>query len=488
MRKHVIRTATAALLLGTAVIHAPAAHATSTTTLRVCASGCDHASLQAALTAANPGDTIEVATGVYSESLTINISLAIRGGFVSSPGWGPGPAGSRTVIRGDKSSSVLTIGGSETVPSIVSLDRLQIENGQGRPSGGGILARFVALSLSDSVVASNSTTATIENDSAFGGGLYLEAGSLNIDRSQFLNNIVSCNGLYCPITDGGAIFITGTQQATISATEFSNNYGWVGAGIASKNATLTVRNASFQNNSGAYGAAVHSTNSVVTVTSSTMLDNNGSQGGVLRSSSDVSALYAQNQILNNQSGRAIVEAFAADASVSNRLTLVNNALLGNRLTYSNTGSALIVAATAESLIAHNTVAASQLLAPEQPLLRLAVGSTGHMISNNIFVSATVGITASAGTSFTLQNTIMDRIVTPVGGEAPVISATLILTNPLLVNENNDARLRAGSPAINAGSIGLTNDLAGRPRDAQPDIGAYEYVNVRLLFLPLTQRQ
>ncbi len=42
-------------------------------------------------------------------------------------------------------------------------------------------------------------------------------------------------------------------------------------------------------------------------------------------------------------------------------------------------------------------------------------------------------------------------------------------------EEGDYHLQAGSPAIDAGfSIGVTTDLEGRPRDAHPDLGAYEY--------------
>jgi len=42
--------------------------------------------------------------------------------------------------------------------------------------------------------------------------------------------------------------------------------------------------------------------------------------------------------------------------------------------------------------------------------------------------------------------------------------------------NFDAHLSVGSLAINAGTAdgAPSNDLDGNPRDAQPDIGAYEY--------------
>jgi hypothetical protein len=46
---------------------------------------------------------------------------------------------------------------------------------------------------------------------------------------------------------------------------------------------------------------------------------------------------------------------------------------------------------------------------------------------------------------------------------------------LSATEGVDLHLQAGSPAVNAGSAegAPVNDIEGRPRDAQPDIGAYE---------------
>jgi hypothetical protein len=50
-------------------------------------------------------------------------------------------------------------------------------------------------------------------------------------------------------------------------------------------------------------------------------------------------------------------------------------------------------------------------------------------------------------------------------------------NPLFTNNNQqDYTLQSGSPAIDAGKVGLNifTDLKGNPRDEHPDIGAYEY--------------
>ena len=54
---------------------------------------------------------------------------------------------------------------------------------------------------------------------------------------------------------------------------------------------------------------------------------------------------------------------------------------------------------------------------------------------------------------------------------------LINQNPLFTNNSGqDYTLMEGSPAINAGKpgLGITTDITGAPRDATPDIGAFEY--------------
>ena len=63
------------------------APASPTTTLTLCASGCDSTTIQGAVTLAGAGDMIDVAAGTYTEVVTLNkYGLLLRGpARVSTP-------------------------------------------------------------------------------------------------------------------------------------------------------------------------------------------------------------------------------------------------------------------------------------------------------------------------------------------------------------------------------------------------------------------
>jgi hypothetical protein len=75
------------------------------------------------------------------------------------------------------------------------------------------------------------------------------------------------------------------------------------------------------------------------------------------------------------------------------------------------------------------------------------------------------------------------------GNGDVTGAGNISENPLFVDaDNGDYHLQVGSPCIDKGTaVGApAADIEGTPRDAVPDMGAYEWTGFRI-FLPLALR-
>lgn len=73
-------------------------------TLNVCADSCDHTTIQAAITAAGSGDTISVAAGTYTETLSISKNLTINGAGAAT-----------TIIDANAADYNITVSGGASV-------------------------------------------------------------------------------------------------------------------------------------------------------------------------------------------------------------------------------------------------------------------------------------------------------------------------------------------------------------------------------------
>jgi pectin methylesterase-like acyl-CoA thioesterase len=86
----------------------------------VCASGCPHTSIQAAINAASPGDTITIGAGSYFENVVVNKSVTLKG------------SGIETVIYPATSMPVCSpgslCGGSASNIVLVEADNVTITN------------------------------------------------------------------------------------------------------------------------------------------------------------------------------------------------------------------------------------------------------------------------------------------------------------------------------------------------------------------------
>ena len=186
----------------------------SATVRTVCASGCNFATIQAAVNGSNPGDTIDVNPGTYAESVTVNKSLVLNGARAGIDGRSP----SRTGLASSESVVDGTTNGGKT-PFNVTANDVTI-NGftvQGATS----TIQFGT----DIDLGAGTSGETIEDNIIQNGitGLFLGSGSSTIRRNLFQNNNqpgpISGTAIYTDQFDAGGAL----TADTIDSNSFVNN-------------------------------------------------------------------------------------------------------------------------------------------------------------------------------------------------------------------------------------------------------------------------
>lgn len=215
----------------------------------------DYPSIQAAINGAVSGDIIVIATGVYTENLTIAAkSLTLNGEGITS-----------TVIDGNNLNRVVNIGRSTTV----TMTNLTLRNGYANSdsmAGGGIQNRGTLI-LSDVRLENN------EANSA-GGAIHNSVGNIVLDRVEIISNTAY----------GGAGVNTIGGTAIISNTTFISNTdkGSGGGGLFHRDGPITIANSSFSENiSPAQGGGIYHNSGVLKIINSSFSDNAAYEGGAV---------------------------------------------------------------------------------------------------------------------------------------------------------------------------------------------------------------
>ena len=188
--------------------------------------GC-YPTIGGALAAAHPGDTIRVATGVYTENVLVTQTLTLQGGWnldftVRDPAQFPS-----TVRPADPSHSVVDVEGTFGDPGAVAptLDGFVVTGGRG--DLGGNHGGGVRLRDSDALVVGNVITDNIGY--LYGGGVWVQRGGPTLQNNRIADNRVTDGG------DGGGVELEDTQAVlsgnTVSGNVLSDTTG-LGGGIA----------------------------------------------------------------------------------------------------------------------------------------------------------------------------------------------------------------------------------------------------------------
>ena len=386
----------------------------------------DHSTIQAAINAAAPGDTIEVAPGTYVENLNF-LGKAIR--VTSVEGQGP----QVTIIDGNQNGSVVVFSSGEGLQSV--LNGFTIRNGNATGSalrGGGI-----RIENSSPTISGNIITGNIAGDG--GGGISSSFGSPLIQGNIITQNHQRTG--WSGGIGGGGVSIGGASSAQLLNNAIYGN-SWTtanGGGVSLFAAgTPTLRNNLITGNTA------------------------GSQGGGISMLNRSDALILQNIVAGNSASAGggiywLVPSGAAGPS------LVNNTVTGN---HAPQGSAVL---------ADGFDSQAQLI---NNLLIAATGQNavtcGTLDGSSVPTFQSNDVVSVSGLAYSGNCTNQ----TGLNGN---ISQDPIFRNAAA----GDYHLMEGSPALDAGSSNQAPPAdfegVGRPADgdgdgvAKFDIGAYELV-------------
>jgi hypothetical protein len=244
-------------------------------------------SIQACIDAANDGDTILIAAGTYTESLTLSKPVSLTGENRDT-----------TIIHAVEGQRVLTVTGA-TIDNSVVISGLTFTGGSaiaGSGSclelcGGGILVDDNAQPLLSNIIVT-------DNSAQLAGGVYAKV--LKLKDSRIENNIgggavaytaTIVGGEFNGNADGGGV---AAEVLALADTHFISNTAYEGGG-AYVNQSATIVNALFENNrcTGDYcgGGGIYLTQyfaGSLTLSKTTFINNLAYNGGAVSSHRPVS--------------------------------------------------------------------------------------------------------------------------------------------------------------------------------------------------------
>jgi hypothetical protein len=390
-----------------------------------------------AITQAVATDMINIAQGTYTENLAINSQLSLMGGYEAT-GWTRDLTMYVTTVDGNQAGTVVDFqAGSDGAV----LDGFTITNGSVTAGGmgGGITINDVSPTVKNTKVLNSKTT----ND---GGGVYVSGGSPTFEDLLIDGN--SADGC-C-----GGMHIGNSATVNISDSTVSNNTAGYGGGLGVfSEATVTITNSIISDNEtdveGGQGGGIHVGGSDVTlnVNDTTIADN-----------------------LTRDHGAAIT----SDDGIVN---LTNVLITGNRSTSDN-ANAFAISSTdftvMNSTISDNNPTGAQAVV----LFSGSLTMTNSIMYNNAF---NLGSDPACPSCFTVTYSNIQGSWPGTGN---------IDADPMFADAaTGDYHLKYTSPSRDTGtpSGAPAADIEGTPRDAMPDMGAYEWAG-KLIFLPITIRQ
>jgi hypothetical protein len=221
--------------------------------ITVCASGCDHATIQAAIDAAPPKAIIRVGRGIYVEHLALydkHVTL-------------DGEAAAKTIISGGNTGRVIFLYANSTL----TVTNMTIRDGVIADNQGGGIYNDGVLTVEDSRIA--------DNRAGLSGGGIANFGTLRVNRSLIVGNSAA-------VGNGGGIVNGG--RVTVTASTIVRNYARLrGGGIYHSVGTFALTGSSVADNRADVGGGGIANFDYMSTSNSTVAANRteGAGGGIV---------------------------------------------------------------------------------------------------------------------------------------------------------------------------------------------------------------
>ncbi|MFN8453371.1 MAG: right-handed parallel beta-helix repeat-containing protein [Anaerolineae bacterium] len=493
--------------------------------------------IQRAVDVAAPGDDIRVAAGTYTDLtfregytsvVYITKSVTLRGGFTLANWAVPNPTNNLTTLNGQGRGLGVGISGTITV----TVEGLRITGGQAAFPGCGLCVAEATVTLRANRIFNNAGTgvslvlnsqATLSGNTIYsnaltgveiwdtpgpimlgqnniygniGGGVSVISGSaILVDNTvsdnrqggvvvQYSPDLIlsgnliehnqmhldNCN-FYIPSCDGGGVYLSGSEASLSDNTIRSNEAKWSGGGIALWQSKARLEHNTIISNSagqGGGGVMVNDSNSRATFEGNLIAGNTagGPGGGLVLGSSSYPTLLNGDIIRDNEAANQGGGLYFTGG----QLTMTNTVIAGNRAGVAGSGLFL---SNASARLLHLTIARNS--GGDGSGLNLgSFGSSTVILTNTILVSQTIGLTAPAGSTATLNGVLWfgNGANTAGGGTINVTNATS--GNPAFATDGY--HLTPASAALNQGvnaGVGADIDGEARPFGPAPDLGADE---------------